>query len=183
MVMSNAQQSDQPVMQNTAVVKAARKSPLEPKDYLTITLSVLAFVVSAGSAYFNILRTEEAVSVIVTKQVLAKRASDEVLYISPREEGELVFINSGNRSIAIYSVNLLYVQPEDRHEPKCPASGVEFRTDVEVTIVKPNEIIAKKIKITGPLFNHQASLGPDGLYLFPISRVELCAEVGDGMKG
>src|SRR5262245_8368693 len=102
--MRDTQQQQPPERQD-------RKRLLEPKDYLTITLSTLAFVVSIGSVYFNIPPTDESI-VLVYNQVPVVRLTQDRLILPREHYGEIGIINSGNRTAFITDVYLFYIQPK-----------------------------------------------------------------------
>jgi hypothetical protein len=148
------------------------------KDVVTVTLSILAFILSLGTVYFNILRTEENVSVIGSAWPFAKLTNANSLYIQPNEEGELTFINSGNRAVVIRSVVLSYIQPKAATAPGCSTlSGVHFSTDFAPTILRPNDLIVSKVRIARPTRlekrNTLATRKGDGDFFFPLSSENL----------
>ena len=148
------------------------------KDVLTVTLSILAFILSVGTVYFNILRTEESVSVIGSKEPIARLSSGDFSYIPPGEEGELIFINSGNRFVVIRSIVLSYTQPKATTKPSCPIlSSVHFETDFAPTVLKPNDVIVSKVRITRSTRletrNISATRRTDGALSFPLSSDNL----------
>jgi hypothetical protein len=150
------------------------KQGLELKDYLTIAVSLLAFLVSAGSAYFSIVRTEEAVSLISDKEPFAIIADEQTLVITPNRDGEVAFVNSGNRSAIISSIVVFYIQPQGTDERKCPDdTGINILTDFEPTVLKPGEIIVKKFKLTKawPYYSGSitATRTDSGDFLLPIA--------------
>jgi hypothetical protein len=102
---------------------------------------------------------------------------DSNLYIHPSTEGELIFVNSGNRPVVISSADLSYAQPKGNDEPDCSAvtsyDSARFRTDLSPTVIKPNDVLISKFKIARPLqsndFTTKATQRKDGTFLFPVS--------------
>lgn len=148
---------------------------LEPKDYLTISLSVLAFGVSAGSAYFNVVRTVESVSLISDHEPAAHFGKDGKLILRSDEEGELGLVNSGNRSVIISSVAVLYAQWKEGTAPKCDFNlGINMLTDFEPTVLKSNDVVVRKFRISKPMPIFGDSPVPkrieNGNFLLPFSN-------------
>src|SRR5262245_22304682 len=93
-----------------------QKRRFEPKDYLTVTLSTLAFIVSAGSAYINIVKTDESV-ILVSHTEPFVSLKDNKLVLSRESEGRIALINSGNRTVIVSDVVLFYLQPAEASKP------------------------------------------------------------------
>lgn len=119
------------------------------KDFIAIGLSCVALSLSAGTAYFSIVRVEENISVIANKEPFAI-ISDDNLYIAPDKSGEIILINSGNRAAVISRVNFSYSQPSSSTQnPDCGVdAGTNFETDFDPTVLKPNDVVVSKLKIT-----------------------------------
>jgi hypothetical protein len=150
------------------------KARLAIKGSVAVILSVLALFVSAVTAYFNIFRTEENVSAIPVKVPFAQLESDDTLYIRPTDEAVVIFINSGNRPAVIRWVHLFYGQPATKTEFEC--AGAHFATNLEPTVVKPNDVIVSKMRITEPLLwfgGTESTRRADGALSFPISHDNL----------
>jgi hypothetical protein len=159
------------------------------KDWITITLAVLAFVISAGSAYFNIVQKVEHVSVIARYAPIVRKHGD-TLTVRP-EEHRLIFVNSGNRPVSIVAVEVIFLQHTDRQTSDCnlygaPAAG-RFETDVKPFVVKENEVLIKTLNIglRHPFGQRRVDDGTDTL-TFPIIDemkgkssipVEVCLDV------
>lgn len=129
------------------------KNKFEKKDFIALAFSGLALFVSVASAYFNIFRVEEKVSLIVQREPLARKVADvDSLYIPQDEEGEVILINPGNRPVAILSIELLYAQPESpESQPDCSIGGIaRFRTTFAAIVVKPGDVVVRAIKISKP---------------------------------
>jgi hypothetical protein len=126
-----------------------------PKDYATIILSSLAFIVSAISAYFNVIRIEDNISLAVQFRAFATREDQENFSISSTQETPVVFINSGNRPVAILSLDFVYIQIEDRTKTFAECTGKYtnvLHTDFDTLVVKPNDFAVKRVKITDAIW-------------------------------
>jgi hypothetical protein len=91
-----------------AVYALRVKGPLALKDKFSMSLSVLALLVSFLTAYFNLVRQYDDVRIVINLDP-QNTVLDRFTYPSgdilnhPRR---LTFINSGNRSVAITSVRI-----------------------------------------------------------------------------
>jgi hypothetical protein len=166
--------------------KARKEGGWTPKDYVTLTLSILAFIVSAGTAYFNILRVEENVSVAVDFRVFALirpggadfPSDQHNLSVSSVEETPIVFVNSGNKSVAVLSASFIYIQTKEGDPRKCRLErgpGIDaqtlFKTDLDPLVLGPNDVIVKHVKITaapGYQSDNIRRIGEHG-FVFPVS--------------
>jgi hypothetical protein len=159
------------------------------KDWITIPLALLAFVISAGSAYFNIVQKVEHVSVIARYAPIVRKHGD-ALTVRP-DEHRLIFVNSGNRPISIVSVEVIFMQHKDRQTSDCDLYGAaasgRFETDVQPFVVKENEVLITVLKIGArhPYGERRVEDGTDTL-TFPIIDemkgqkyipVEVCLDV------
>jgi hypothetical protein len=132
-----------------------KKYRFEPKDYFAITLSTLAFLVSAGNVYLSTLQVEERVSAIVYNSPTANPDDGNNLVVTAGHESNVVFINSGNRPIAITELSFMFADPAEAiifADPETPCQGRWiFPTNFEPLIVKQGDIVAKKVKINNPV--------------------------------
>ncbi len=90
------------------------------KDAITITLSVLAFILSGLAFYFNLLRTTDELSVVAASiPELTMRNDGRMEFSAP--ELSVVFINSGNRPTAILSffVSVSQLRPHGLRGEEC----------------------------------------------------------------
>lgn len=119
------------------------------KDWVTMLVAVLALVVSGTTAYFNILQRSYAISAVVTNPpgVIGFNSHIEV----SDSEATIVFINSGNRPIAITDVDIWVTQPNNPKDKDCRLSGyraISIQTNFEPFAIKEREIVTKRIKAT-----------------------------------
>jgi hypothetical protein len=133
---------------------ASVSSKLVAKDWITITLSVLALTISALSAYWTIIRQVDDIRVIVTGSpfvIFDKEKEVVKFYLT---NGNITFTNIGNRSAAIVSAWLELYQPDDAYS-KCDerpdsqgwlleTAGVVVKAgDVSVQSTRPTPGIAE----------------------------------------
>ncbi|MCK1287537.1 hypothetical protein IVB41_26890 [Bradyrhizobium sp. 44] len=118
---------------------------LTVKDWITTTLSVLAFLVSISTTYFTLVRKEDDFSVFISPAGYVNTANKQ-LDFSLRTD--FAFINTGNRPVSLTDVILMVHQPklvEGDLEPDCKSgeqSLIPF--DVDAFTIKPGEIVPKK---------------------------------------
>jgi hypothetical protein len=120
------------------------------KDWVAVTISVLALIVSGGSAYFNVIQKVENVSVTVRYAPTVNKDGDKL--VVPPETYSVFFINSGNRPVTILGMSVLFVQHKERLAFNCYPPGVEaaareFNTDLEPFVVRENEVAIRPFKI------------------------------------
>jgi hypothetical protein len=90
-------------------------------------------------------RTAESVSLISDREPLAS-IEDGKLVFSPESDGEVAFVNSGNRSIIISSIVVYYIQPitsADPHGLRADSTEAERRDCKENKIVACIAILLK----------------------------------------
>jgi hypothetical protein len=165
------------------------QSSFTPKDWIAITISILALVVSAGSAYYNVIQKLERVSLSVQfAPMLSKKGN----VLTPRdEETYAVFINSGNRPATIVNLEVLFVQHRDRLEfncyPEIPYDEqIIYRTDLKPFVLKENEIVVKTVKLGPRIIPGQRTTPGAQVTPFPVMKtltgqsevsIEVCFDV------
>jgi hypothetical protein len=83
------------------------KKGMTAKDWTTLIFSVLALVISAASAYWNIIRQVDDVRVMIEGSPSIGVSGGKIIsHFGP----PMTFINLGNRSAAISSVSLSIAQ-------------------------------------------------------------------------
>jgi hypothetical protein len=121
------------------------------KDWITLSISILALFISAGAAYFNILRVTDDVRVAIEGGVivtLAKEAN-EFEFEGPQS---LTFFNSGNRPVALSSIYLSMVQAFEREpEPKRCETWNSYIVPLKVTpfVMKPGDVQQLRAELMG----------------------------------
>jgi hypothetical protein len=148
------------------------KNKMTPKDWLTIGLSSLAFLVSAANVYYNVILLEENLSVVFPFPPMAIRADNDTLSVTSRP-ANLVFINSGNRSVAITSVEMFYQQdPAETARDQCQEGDVidRFSMDFEPIVVKGKDVVIQQVQIDDDSnrYTNQIVRVQPGKYSFPV---------------
>src|SRR5690348_14263151 len=86
------------------------------KDKLTTALAVAAFVISAGSAYLNLIQQTDDLRVILSEPfVFRPTVREGRLWLLPSEKN-LVFVNRGNRAAVVMSALVYIVEAADEKE-------------------------------------------------------------------
>src|SRR5580704_12946139 len=93
-----------------------KPSSFAVKDWVATAIAVLALIVSATTAYFNVIRTTDDLSVVATNIPELKVNSVGMLELSTSDVS-VILINSGNRRAAISSflVSVSQLRPDARH--------------------------------------------------------------------
>jgi hypothetical protein len=112
------------------------------KDWLSLAISILAFSVSAFTAYYNVVRQVEDLSVLIS-------SVPDIRMVNPNQMSfagglSLAFVNLGNRPIAVLNAGV-WLRPKGA-DKSCTAGGaetLEFKTAFEPGVVKPGEILLK----------------------------------------
>jgi hypothetical protein len=115
------------------------------KDWVMMTLAILAFVLSLGTVYFNILRTDDVRVVLDRPPKVTLDERTGALNVGKRH-GTITVINAGNRSSAITSIGLFVSQPRSRKDV-CEL-GRRDRVEnfeIEPFVIKPGEFAVKSL--------------------------------------
>jgi hypothetical protein len=123
---------------------------LQVKDYFTLGLSILALTLSAATAYFTVLKVTENIEATAidfpTLQVTKEKT------VSWAKTLDLTFVNNGTLPIAVADATLILIfdqrPPGQEKDDDDLCSGnhwLELQTDAEPFVVKPAEIIIKKL--------------------------------------
>jgi hypothetical protein len=144
------------------------------KDWVAITLSALAFCLSAATAYFNILRQEDNVSVTFgdVPSIIISDTKDQLLIFD--DHVDLIVINSGNRGVAISGLAMFVMQHDQSTKCKDVTSGnggAWFTYDMEPFVVKANDLASKRLRIEKPYFGPEIQKTPSGQYTFAIEEI------------
>lgn len=122
-------------------------SGLAPKDVVTITIATCALVVSGYTAYYNLIRVNDDMRLVVQRQpILGWKTKEERAYIAA--EPLVAFINYGNRPAVVMSIEAVI------HVGRIPAntcdrgSAHHYLTDLEPVVIEPNKIVNKPFKLT-----------------------------------
>jgi len=118
------------------------------KDWVTMLFSLVALILSLATAYWNIARLDENLSVVIRGEQLANRIGKDGL--APQGgETDLLFVNSGNRPVGILSVRIFFLTGGNTKDCKGTQGEQRFTTTFKPIIVKADDIVATKIKIDG----------------------------------
>ncbi len=119
-----------------------QKEPWSAKDFITVSLSVLAFIVAAGSAYFGWVRQSDELIMTFSSYPAITRI-DNKLQLS---EFRVVLMNSGNRAAVVHYVWLLMDQTTlGASNTECP-NREDVGIDVVSVVLKEKEIVEKSIQ-------------------------------------
>jgi hypothetical protein len=69
----------------------------------------------------------------------------------------IMFINSGNRPVAITRVDLKMDGPLTNDETQCPQNMLTFNYNLEPFVIKPGEIVVEKVKLSDKQQNSSIS--------------------------
>jgi len=119
---------------------------LRLKDWITLFLSTVAFFIAAGTAYFNIIRQQDNLSLVLRGGPLPARIDNDNLAFSTETSFQLIFFNVGTRAAIITSVNIFFVQERANKPQTCdgtyeyvmnPPGPFEFlETDLEPMVIR-----------------------------------------------
>jgi hypothetical protein len=122
------------------------------KDWLTVAISTLALLISAITAYVSVLRQTERLSVAAQDVPLSQREDREQMSIGVDGLFDVSLINSGDRTIAVLSVELIVLQIDESRDEGCSKfafKGPEpMKTSFSPIMLKGNEVATERIKIT-----------------------------------
>jgi hypothetical protein len=156
----------------TQAEQPARASTFTLKDWVTLGISMLALAISGGSAYFNILRVEDRVSLIVEDGPVAFMTNDNNFSVYLDSEPNFIFINSGSRPAVIAWLRLFFLQSSGKAQKTCSSfldgNEATFDTNFEPLVVKEREVVTKKIKMTDAAIESKMKKGSSGNFLFPV---------------
>lgn len=119
------------------------------KEWITIPVSMLALLISAGTAYLNLIRQTDDVSFILTTWPSIQVTRESIILPS---SFSMSFINSGNRAAVIHEMKVMLDQVTEegsRFAGTCP-SGEPINNDFEGMILKEKEILSKVVTLANP---------------------------------
>jgi hypothetical protein len=134
------------------------KHRLVLKDYLSITISALAFLTASLTPFFTFLRQSDNVSIVLSGFDPPAGKMLETLQ-APKNYLSFVLINLGNRPVAVLDMQIIYMShPNDRQIKlgrRCApwmldGPPVVLETDFAPTVLKEKEAVTKSIHITRP---------------------------------
>jgi hypothetical protein len=146
------------------------------KDYLSITISVLAFLTATLTPFFTVLRQNDDVRIILSAFGPPAGKMLEKLQ-APKNYLSFVLINLGNRPVVFLNMQIIYMS-HDRDKKlggRCDlwmldGTPVLLETDFATTVLKEKEVVAKSIHITKPHNpnDHRVTREEDGSITFKI---------------
>jgi hypothetical protein len=128
------------------------------KDWIATAIALLALSVSATTAYFNVIRTTDDLSVVATNVPELEVLPTNVILLRPLEV-TVVLINSGNRRAAIstFLVSFSQLRPDTRHiGSECLDESTQqdrtsiYKTGVDGLVVSDKEVRTQHFKLDGP---------------------------------
>jgi hypothetical protein len=142
------------------------------RDWLSLVIAVLALCVSGGTAYFNVVRQRDDLRVVISSYPVVLFVSKQLfLFDLPLK---LAFINSGNRTAAIMSINWAFDKQESAGT--C-VNGRSVDYEVAPFVIKPGEIVLKELKIAN---SHNWKRAKEGYW--SLSESTLTVGTGDLVK-
>ena len=143
--------------------KSVRASIL--KDFAPIVIASLAFLLSIGQAYYTVVRQKDDVRAVVTQFPYA--VTDSTAHsIAVEGAGTLTFANTGNISDAILLAALTIVQPATLdttvEKELCSDVHVQVNYDFEPIVLKPGEIVTRRIERFREVDEVPGIIGKDG---------------------
>jgi hypothetical protein len=118
------------------------------KDYLTLIISTAALFVSLITAYFTFRHIDDVRMILPDMNDLAIRMKIAEDRLSVAASQNITFINSGNRAAAITRVVLMKFGPFEGDETKCQVNMDTLNYDFEPVVIKPGEILMRKVKLS-----------------------------------
>jgi hypothetical protein len=122
------------------------------KDWITVAISTLALSISAITAYVSVLRQTERLSVVAQNVPRSQREDREQMSIGIDGFFDVSLINSGDRTIAVLSVELIVLQIDESKNESCGEFAFKgpdpMKTSFTPIMLKGNEVATERIKIT-----------------------------------
>jgi hypothetical protein len=135
-----------------------KPSSFAVKDLVVTTIALLALIVSATTAYFNVVRTTDDLSMVATNIPELKVNSLGLIELSTLDV-TVILINSGNRRAAISSflVSISQLRPDTRHLgsecldelPREDRTQI-YKTGLDGLVVSDKEVRTQRFKLNGP---------------------------------
>jgi hypothetical protein len=158
-----------PLIRAKKLDRARRAIADSLKASLPISLSLVAFVLSAVNSYYTVIRVEDNISMNYGAPPFISRQGDNILVDGALSD--IVCINSGNRAAAVTSFTLIVKIDSDCSSSDW-SSPTYFQTDLVPFVVKEREVTLKKIALLDPPQNPGAQLKKvaDGRFSFPLEK-------------
>lgn len=160
------------------------------KDWVTLSLSLLALTVSAGSAYFSIVQRTDDIGLVFRSPPLVQMHGDQLI-LEKALGYPTVLINSGNRPAVVSSINMQIFQAKTASDVACSGRQMTaFQSDFNAIVVKDKEVTAVTLRLLRPRFEStlakEVILEKSTFFQFPLNEelksekyitVEACLEV------
>jgi hypothetical protein len=148
----------------------AAKSIMEPKDWVAVGISTLAFIVSIVSAYFTLFYAVDELSVIfISAPDQSFSEAQSRVFISG--DLSILFINGGTRAAAVREVRLEIGAVEHSPYSGDSCKGPRFIAELEPFVIKEKEIVARKLRFRPSFFSaleERTEENGDVSYRFPV---------------
>jgi hypothetical protein len=138
-----------------ATSKSSDKNKMALKDWVTLSLSLMALLISGVTAYFSIIRQVDDLRVIVEGSAYEDHDKDEIR-VSTKIPLTMTFANLGNRPAAVTSMWLWLNQPktyDERQECFGEQPKIQAGFDVQPFIVEGGKIATQIASIKAEKFS------------------------------
>src|SRR4051812_12563217 len=106
--------------QRRAHIESGERQRMTRKDTLSLSISLLALLVSSVTAYYNLLRVRHDFSLVMGEDFDGGAVFEDSGLISFNTKADLVFVNKGTRPVAILDLKLNLYQfasvPKERED-------------------------------------------------------------------
>jgi hypothetical protein len=138
------------------VLERPAKQKINWQFWIGSPIALVALIVSVTTGYFTLFYQSDELGVAVSAGPI--RFVSKPVFFVPQS---MTFINSGTRPLTLLSVSQLIVQPTDQvPEPDCQHGYAQrLALSFELTVVKPNEMVAKTPTSFKPPPNESAMKG------------------------
>jgi hypothetical protein len=126
--------------------KKPKPAGFQLKDYIAVTVSMVALGLSAMTAYFTVLRVTERLEVTLMQAPELRMTANQTA--AWKGSLNLAFVNNGNVPIAVADATMILFQStktDDGDECIGDAEAVELSLVTESFVVKPAEIVVKSL--------------------------------------
>lgn len=160
------------------------------KDWVPIGISLLALAGSAATGYYTTFRVEDSLSAVFQTVPVVSWKGENRLLLDRTDEHNVIFINSGTRSVAILSIYFSWVPHSKGTKTACPnfadSDSLTLATDLQPLVIQENGIKTKNVKYADQQPNAKISKSGNE-FLLPIDsnlakggpiEVTVCATVG-----
>jgi hypothetical protein len=119
-------------------------------DLIAIGISCAAFILSASTSYFSLLRVSDDVRLVISGMPQMNLDWKQRTFEIERPQ-KFLFINAGTRAVSINSIYLKVAQPKaenEAFEKDCKKGEVEFvYYDSDPFVVRAGEMLTKQTNL------------------------------------